>query len=152
MLDALIYGNGASLSDLAEVEIMSPFAVAQLNCLVNCTDTESVCARAIRVAAEAFPRAPGNTSFRPADEYSMPFERLASLYCTSALENVVDPDRMAAETARILRKPASFLDPMDPDLRGDQTIGVKKFYRIVRSPQETIHSYCLHTAFPRDTE
>jgi 2-polyprenyl-6-hydroxyphenyl methylase/3-demethylubiquinone-9 3-methyltransferase len=127
-----------------------PFAVARLGCRVTCTDTDPICARDIRRAAGVVPQAPGNVSFRPADEYSMPFAdgELDAVYCISVMEHVPDPDRFATEIARTLRKGGRLFVTIDLDLRGDQSIGVKDFYRLVRLfekyfvqvlPETTVH-------------
>ena len=143
----------ALVADVGSGVTFFPFAVAQLGCNVICTDTDPVCTHDICRAAEVVPHAAGKVSFRPAAEHRMPFadEELDAAYCVSVLEHVADADWMGTEIARILRKGGLFLVTMDLDLRGDQSIGVKEFYRLVRSlHQNFVRVFPETTVHPRD--
>lgn len=118
--------------DLGSGVTFFPYAIARLGTRVVCTDVDPICGVDLDRANRFVSAHPGCVEFRLGSEAALPFknQEVDLVYCISVVEHVVDFDRLITEVHRILKPEGHFLLTVDLDLRGDQEIGIQRFYRL----------------------
>jgi ubiquinone/menaquinone biosynthesis C-methylase UbiE len=147
-LHAIDVGSGVSFF---------PFAVADLNYRVTCTDIDAICAEDVPRAAQALKVPPSNVQFRLSDGKRLPFkdEEADVVYCISVLEHVPDYEPLIEEMARVMKSGGLLILTIDLDIGGDSEIGAAKYRELLKKlhsrfsvlyPQVTTHPASLLTS------
>lgn len=109
-----------------------PFSVAKLGYQVTCVDIDPVVEKDLSLAMEHVEHSPGKIAFRLCNGTGLPFSdsEVDVVYCISVLEHIAHFEGTVSEIARILRPGGLFVLTFDLDLRGDQEIGVERYYQL----------------------
>lgn len=114
-----------------------PFAVANLQCKVTCTDVDPICQVDLSRASRAVPHS-GSVDFRLATGSELSFEdgEADAVYCVSVLEHIPHFEATIAEIARILRPDGMAVLTIDLDINGTSAISVSRHKDLVACLRE----------------
>lgn len=142
--------------DLGSGVTFFPFSIARLGCDVTCVDIDPVCRQDLDRAGRCIDHSPGKVEFRQTDGISLPLndKEVDGIYCISVLEHIPSFEHTVSEIARVLAPGGLLLLTVDLDLRGNATLGIADYKRLIdvlqvhfhyRYPEVTIHpSDLLH--------
>ncbi len=144
-------GNGLPIVvDFGSGVTFFPFAVAKLGYHVLCVDNDPICERDMKHAISFVPHNPGKIEFQLNNGLKIPLNNKEAdiIYSISVLEHISNFTDIILEMARVLKDNGVLILTIDLDLRGDQEMGVEKFYLLRKEiskyfeflyPEITIH-------------
>jgi len=139
--------------DLGSGVTFFPFSVARMGYHVTCVDIDPIVEKDLLLAIENVDHSPGKIDFRLYNGADLPFSdrELDVVYCISVLEHIQQFEQTVLEIARILRPGGLLALTFDLDLRGDQEIGVERYYRLRMALERSFEPvFPERTAHPAD--